>query len=204
MRRFTCAIFAAALGLVSPASAATITALNADSIVGVAPAQVANSLYGNNDGITVAFNEASGVVIEDDITLGRQFLKAGTVVDSHLLYHDRFSGTEYISSFPSFSFSESILAVIVTTLELNATHSIFGAPGSEYLSAYGYFGLETDERKEIAVTEFGVDARFTVNQGFDAVRVLTIAQVPVPAAGFLLLGGLGALGLMRRRRNVAA
>jgi len=202
MRRIACAL-TAAIGLVGPVSAATITPLNDDSIVGVAPAQVANSMFGNNDGITVAFNEASGVVLENDITLGGTFLSAGTAVDSHLLYHDRFSGTDYITSMPAYSFSEMILAVVVTTAELNATHSIFKLPETEYLSAFGYFGLEDDERNEILFDDFALSARFTVNQGFDAVRVLTIAAVPLPASGLLMLGAIGGLGLMRRRRKAA-
>lgn len=194
--------FMLALSLAAPASAATITALNADSLVLTeAPARVADRAFGNNDGVTQAFNEKSNVVFTSDMTLGGVDFLAGTAVDSHLLYHDRASGSDYITSNSGFSFDKKILAVIMVTSELNATHDLFGPTGVEYLSAYGWFGLEADERNEIVIGDFDIFTRMTVNNGFDAVRVLTAAAVPVPAAGGLLLTALGGLAWMRRRKS---
>ncbi len=199
--RFIAPVLLAA-SLAAPASAATITALNFESnVLSDAPARVADRAFGNNDGITQAFNEKSNVVFTSDMTLGGVDFAAGTKVDSHLLYHDRASGSEYITSNSAFSFDKKILAVVMLTSELNATHEMFGPTGIEYLSAYGWFGLETDERNEIIVNDFEIFTRMTVNNGFDAVRVLTVASVPVPAAGGLLLTALGGLAWARRRKS---
>ena len=47
---------------------------------------------------------------------------------------------------------------------------------------------------------------FTSTQEFPEIylSVLDINEVPVPAAGFLLLGGLGGLAAMKRRKKKAA
>lgn len=39
--------------------------------------------------------------------------------------------------------------------------------------------------------------------GIDDIRVANVAAVPVPAAGLLMLGALGGLGALRRKRNAA-
>ncbi len=198
MRRFALAasIFA---GFAAPASAATITALNLESQVVAAPARVADSQYGNT-GIAQAFNERSDVTIASDMTLGGTFFEAGTSFDSHLIFHDRVEGSDYVTAEANFSFSKAIAAVIVYSQELYDTNALFGAAGSEYLSAGEWYGLEEQERNNLRVSEFEVFSRLVVNNGFDAVRVLTVAAVPVPAAGFMLLTALGLGAATRRKR----
>ena len=63
---------------------------------------------------------------------------------------------------------------------------------TKYATFTAFFYTDTDQRVTFAKSGGGKGG--LSNYG-------TVNEVPIPAAGFLLLGGLGALGLMRRRKT---
>ena len=68
--------------------------------------------------------------------------------------------------------------------------------GGAYVTLADYANIFADITYLTFATGDGGNVRFD-----DIVANPSVAPVPLPAAGMLLLGGLGALGMMRRRRN---
>ncbi len=76
------------------------------------------------------------------------------------------------------------------------------------LSADDVFGAGAGYAERIGLSVIGSQFAFTVRSGNDsagnpdgALAALQIAAIPVPAAGLLLAGALGGMGLARRRRG---
>lgn len=64
-----------------------------------------------------------------------------------------------------------------------------------------YAAFEHIRLVDATLEEFGVDGTNS-NDGFD-IDSIAIAPVPLPAAGLMLLGGLGGLAALRRRKKAA-
>lgn len=60
----------------------------------------------------------------------------------------------------------------------------------------------TAELPRIGSDTVANDRRFASNAGFD-VDAVSVTAIPLPAAAWLLLGGLGAMGLVARKRKAA-
>mgnify|MGYP006275866897 CR=1 FL=1 len=89
---------------------------------------------------------------------------------------------------PIFAFSEAFGG----SLRIDVSY----ASGTQFTST----NLVSGDFAGLGITP-GVTASYTLNDGQTiSLEVLTPTPIPVPPAAALLLGGLGALGLMRRRR----
>lgn len=201
----------AILGLVAstliaaPASAATITALTTTGEVIATPSSVTNSLPANVPFIQ-GFNEKSNVVLGSDLTMQNYgnpntVASAGTAVDSHMFFMnnpDSSSSTEETTA--RFSFSSMVLGIITSDSGLDNSDMLLGAMGTTYQSGFNNRGLEGGDSVSFSGNE--VSLTFRLTQPGDWVRVITVADVapvPLPAGAPLMLAGLGAFALMRRK-----
>ena len=196
MTRFITSL-ALGLGLTaSAASAATITALNDTSLVIAAPGSVTDDSVGDNETV-FAFAEATRVVLTSDLAVAGGTIAAGTAVDSHMIFLNRADPDRIRASVDyAFGFSTDILGVITSTSAVRATNDLLGAVGTTYGLLNGFERSDT-----LSVMSNSVSGNLIVTQPGDWFRVVTVAEVPVPAAGFMLLAGLGAMAAARRGRR---
>ena len=187
---------AALLGLCGPAQAATITALDTNSLVVAAPSSTTIELL-DNDPYVVAFNEVSGLILSSDLVVNGGTIAAGSRIDSHMiaLARDGDDGQGYRHDF-SFGFSQDILGIISGSANLRQTSGLLGAAGTTYVRLNG---LETSDTVNVGTFEISGQLRIWTPYT-DFVRVITVAQVPVPAAGGSLVLALGGLFVMRGLR----
>ena len=207
MKKTITLAFAAVLSA-GVAHAATITANNETSEVIPAPIVLNNGAPGNNTTVK-AFEEATGVILASDLTTTLPAISAGTAVDSHMLFLNR-EDTASIRTVVeySFTFSETIIGLILGTTNVNNT--TFGTNGFPVLAASGttYGNLNGFEGSGDTWTITGgntISGMMTVSQPGDWIRVITEspAPVPLPAAGWMLLAGVGGLAAARKARKAA-
>ena len=203
----------AAMTIAGAVDAATISVVSGDGAVIPTPGTVNNTTPANTTTI-LAFNERDGVVVDTDLAAvtGESFVAnpnptnivigSGTRVDSHLLIFNRERGTQQVSATATFSFSRDIIGLILDDDGLNATNGTLGAEGTNYGALDGLELGPNANSDEFQVDGNELTLNLTVRQPGEWIRVLTApAAVPVPAAGLVLLGGLGALTVVRRRRK---
>jgi len=201
------------LGLSSSAFAGIVTT---GSVISVAtpPADNANGTLTSASLIYVWYEgkttTASAVTLERDGATGNfnglggptSTLAAGSTVDSFLVHFDTPSGTTTLSNAAqqSITFNNEILGVILSTVQLGATDTTFGASGTTYTSPNGR-GMESSDlftisadRRTLTIRSLRVGAAFV-----DDLRVIVN-----PEPGTFALFGLGVLalgGLITRRRK---
>jgi len=203
------ALLGALLGsvLALPASAATITALTvATGEVIATPGSVTNDLP-DNAPVIQGFNEKSNVLLAVDLVLqnytaANTVAMAGTRVDSHMFFMNQESGAPdpVVETSAQFSFSSTVLGIITSDGALDATDTLLGALGTTYEAGFTARGLEGGDSVSFAGNT--VTLNFRLTQPGDWVRVITeadLAPVPLPAGAPLMLVGLGAFALMRRK-----
>lgn len=94
----------------------------------------------------------------------------------------------------TFSFLSGGLVAAVQTITSNDLTGALNEAGVVTVSYAGLFdGIEI-----VGITPGGTR---NIGWGIDNINFTEVAPVPLPAAGFLLLGALGGLGMMRRRQK---
>lgn len=157
------------------------------------------------------FNEMQGVVLSRDITVDGGIISQGTRVDSHLIFLNTQGGTR-ADDRQQWGFDGDILGVMS-----NSNGSLMKA-SNDLLAAFGdYFttgsslpfnaaGLESNNiLNGDGYTFLGsvLDLRMVVTEPGDWIRVVTVSQVPVPAALWLFAPALMGLIGMRRKSKLA-
>ena len=195
---------AALLGLALMAGSATqaaVVGVTGQVVKIAAPASVTNQTPGSNTTLLL-FDEVQNFVLGAALTTSSGVIAAGTRISSHMLFLNRADAALIsLTLSGTVTFDGAILGLITTTAGLNATDAILGATGTTY-DTFRNRGLEASD-----ITTFAgntLTASLRASQPGDWMRVVTIAAIPVPAAGFLLVGALGGLVALRRRKAVAA
>jgi len=202
-----------ALALATPASAALVSVSGPLSSAGAAAAIIAAPADVGNDGAgalgMLGFDERQGVTLGAALAVDGGFIASGSVVDSHMIFLNRpdkanIAITHGTTASPvEWTFSGAILGVMSDnggTLE-DASNGILGALSTSYPGAFTNRGFESanpDFYTILSANTLGVG--MLVSQPGDWIRVVTATPVPLPAAGWMLFAGLGALGFLSRRR----
>ena len=198
-KNVTAALFGLAL-MAGSASHAAVIGLTGQVMQIAAPPSVTNQIPGSNTALML-FDEVQNLTLGAAITTSSGVIAAGTRVSSHMLFLNRADAARIsLTLSGTMTFDGAILGLITTTAGLAATDSILGAIGTSY-DLFRNRGLEPSD-----VTTFIGDtltASLRASQPGDWLRVITVAAVPVPAAGLLLVGALGGLAALRRRRSKA-
>ena len=210
-------IFGAALlgaALISGSANAAVVGVSGQMEILATPTSVTNLSPFDNDAMQI-FNEVQNLVLGSALTLRDasggpdEIIAAGTWISSHMIFLNRTTtGTALVRTGMA-TFDGIVLGLITSSARLDATDALLGAIWTTYqfstTPGFGNRGLEGNEGA-FALSNGGETLALTlrVTQPGDWIRVVTLSAVPVPAAGFLLIGALGGLAALRRRKAVAA
>ena len=165
-----------------------------------APVTVGGDLI--NDPNLYALDEVQGYTLTAPLILtgpgGTDItLAAGTVVNSHYIEWDpSYDGRGRADI--TVTFDGPILGVIALTAALQSTDSVFGAANVTYLTN-GPRGVEPPgDTFTIAGNTITLDVYARAPDGFRVLTAAAPSPVPLPAAGWLMAGGLGLLRAARR------
>jgi hypothetical protein len=165
------------------ASAATLYATGANIVVD-GPRGTEN----DRDDITNAFGEADGAFFElgrfatVDFTFGQDFRGPGNIVE--VTFGDVASFPESVDVFGLQDGGDPVFLATIGNLDAE----------DEDGATFAFNGIYDTLR----LVDTSLAPNGLLRGGFD-VDSIAVAAIPLPAAGLLLLGALGALGLARRR-----
>jgi len=168
-----------------------------------------------NNNRLIAWDEIQGITLTSDLNLdwgvGSSTIDAGTTVSSHYIQWDP---SYRASVYGTASFDADILGFIYKDNSLDSTDSLLGRAGIVY-NDFRARGLEgnpfsgTLSKDYIAnVTGQSFDFHFKATNPGDWVRVVTtgsvgatVSAIPEPSSYMMMLGGLGLISLMAKRRR---
>jgi hypothetical protein len=197
------ALGSAALLAFSTAASAAIVSHSSSITVIPQPGSVTNGTP--SDGTNyLAFNELQGFTLVADLMVDGGSILAGTKVDSHMILLNS-NGPLLEGAVSEITFSGNILGTMSDEDGgLLAASDFLGAPTS--YTNFNNRGLEDGGNYPDSLSFSGATAtvQFNVTEPGDWVRIVTVAQVPVPAGILLLPMGLFAMGAMRRKGRKTA
>ena len=159
-----------------------------------------DNTVGNNTfqrGNLYAFFEGT-FTVGADLALDIGGVSAGDVIESYYVFFDPRT-SKSLEAYVDFS--TEILGVATSLASLNAT-DIFGAPSVTYLSP-NLRGLEANDSAALSGLQ-RVVLDWKASTPGDYIRVLTVSEVPLPAAAWVFLAGLGGIAAKTRRKKAAA
>ena len=153
------------------------------------------------------FNEKQGVTLGSALTVDGGTIAAGTKVDSHLIFLNS-AGNARIETEARWTFNGTILGVMSDSIgqlmkDSNPTLAAF----NDYFTTgsaltFNAAGLEGNDGYSGVGTNT-LSLSMLVTEPGDWIRVVTVSQVPVPAALWLFAPALlGFLGLRRKSKEV--
>ncbi len=193
-----------ALLLSAQAHAALVSVTGAGEIIAAVSVQEDSPTNTQQQG----FNEQQGVLLTSDVNVDGGVVTAGTRVDSQLIFLNS-QGDTLIDTNASWTFDGVIVGVMSDrngTL-MTASDSLFAAFNDYFTTGtsapFGAQGLEGADAYTVSGNT--LDLRMLVTEPGDWIRVLTVSEVPVPAALFLFAPALlGFLGLRRKVTSTTA
>jgi hypothetical protein len=155
------------------------------------------------------FNEQQGVVLSRDITVDGGTIAKGTRVDSHLIFLNT-SGNTRADDAQKWLFSGNIIGVMSNKSGslMNDSNDLLAAFNNYFTTGSSLpFNAAGLEQNNIAtgdgylVSGALLGLRMVVTEPGDWIRVVTVSEVPVPAALFLFAPALlGFLGLRKKAK----
>ncbi len=200
-------VLAAAFAFVGSSASAALINVDSGHALGIAaPTIVDDDTPATSTGAIQFFNEVSDLLLTDDLLTTTGLIKAGTRVDSHLVFLNVDAQLGRAVTQATLSFSTEILGLITDRAGVNNSHGLLGGLGTAYGSLYG---LNWNDAATFLGGQLNVQMTAQEARG-DWIRVVTVAApmiqtapVPVPASGLLIPLGLAGLAALRRRRRTA-
>ncbi len=121
-----------------------------------------------------AFDEAQGVVLEEEVSCDEGSLSAGTKVNSHMIFYNTPVGTPYeVDSDRVWEFDGNIICVMSDQNGLleEASNDVLGADGTSYPEGFAGRGLEGVDL--YTVTDNKITITMAVSEPGDWIRVVT-------------------------------
>lgn len=186
------------------ASAAVVSAVVTASspvavtgVVGIPPGGIVGDNKVNTNTL-YAFDEKQNILLSSPLAINvvAGSIAPGTRIDSHYVVFDP-RGRVTVEA--TITFKTAILGLITKSGTLLASNFL-GAPGVTYLNDK-LTGLEGSE-DTISFSGDFTSLTWTASNPGDHIRVITAAApIPLPAGGLLLIGALGGLAALRRRKT---
>lgn len=192
----------------SPAQAAILGASDGGLIIDAPDSTAVNATVSDK---MQGFNEQQNFLLEEDLKVDfNQFIEAGTLVNSHMIFLDSVANSR-ASQTVEWLFDGDILGVMSDKNgKLEAASSFLGAEGTQYTSTIGARGLEHNniEKKNDGYLVDGnkLNLKMTVTSPGDWIRVVTKAStksVPEPTSilGFIAVGAFGTASTLKRKNT---